>query len=78
GLDDVTLVELLDDLFAWTVPVEVGEVHHAVKAVVLDVDVEKERISLGIKQLGKDAVGDAAASGDLRKNAVVSCEVIAV
>jgi small subunit ribosomal protein S1 len=49
-----------------------------VKAVVLDVDVEKERISLGIKQLGKDAVGDAAASGDLRKNAVVSCEVLAV
>ena len=30
------------------------------------------------KQLGKDAVGDAAASGDLRKNAVVSCEVIGV
>jgi len=49
-----------------------------VKAVVLDVDVEKERISLGIKQLGKDTVGEAAASGDLRKNAVVSCEVIAV
>ena len=49
-----------------------------VKAVVLDVDVEKERISLGIKQLGKDAVGEAATSGDLRKNAVVSCEVIAV
>src|SRR6478609_605831 len=49
-----------------------------VKAVVLDVDVEKERISLGIKQLGKDAVGDAAASGDLRKNAVVSCEVIGI
>ncbi len=49
-----------------------------VKAVVLDVDVEKERISLGIKQLGRDAVGEAAASGDLRKNAVVSAEVIAV
>ncbi len=46
-----------------------------VKAVVLDVDVEKERISLGIKQLGKDAVGEAAASGELRKNAVVSAEV---
>jgi small subunit ribosomal protein S1 len=30
-----------------------------VKAVVLDVDVEKERISLGIKQLGKDALGEA-------------------
>ena len=46
-----------------------------VKAVVLDVDVEKERISLGIKQLGRDSVGDAAASGDLRKNAVVTAEV---
>ncbi len=46
-----------------------------VKAVVLDVDVDKERISLGIKQLGKDAVGEAAASGELRRNAVVSAEV---
>jgi len=46
-----------------------------VKAVVLDVDVEKERISLGIKQLGKDALGDAAASGDLRKGAIVSARV---
>lgn len=52
-----------------------GEV---VKAVVLDVDVEKERISLGIKQLSGDKVGEAAASGDLRKNAVVTCEVTAV
>ncbi|MCY0149327.1 MULTISPECIES: 30S ribosomal protein S1 [Hoeflea] len=49
-----------------------------VKAVVLDVDVDKERISLGIKQLGKDSIGDAAASGDLRKNAVVSAKVTAV
>jgi small subunit ribosomal protein S1 len=41
-----------------------------VKAKVLDVDVEKERISLGIKQLGNDPVADA---GDaLRKNAVVT------
>ncbi len=49
-----------------------------VKAVVLDVDVEKERISLGIKQLGKDSIGEAATSGDLRKNAVVSARVTAV
>ncbi|MDP2118867.1 MAG: 30S ribosomal protein S1 [Hoeflea sp.] len=49
-----------------------------VKAVVLDVDVDKERISLGIKQLGKDSIGDAAASGDLRKNSVVSVKVTAV
>ena len=41
-----------------------------VKAKVLDVDVEKERISLGIKQLGNDPVADA---GDaVRKNAVVT------
>lgn len=49
-----------------------------VSAQVLDVDVEKERISLGIKQLGKDAVGDAASSGELRKNAIVTCEVTAI
>jgi small subunit ribosomal protein S1 len=49
-----------------------------VKAQVLDVDVEKERISLGVKQLQADKAGEAAASGELRKNAVVTCEVIAV
>ncbi|MET3588976.1 small subunit ribosomal protein S1 [Bartonella silvatica] len=49
-----------------------------VKAIVLDVDVEKERISLGIKQLSSDKVGEAAAAGELRKGAVVTCEVIAV
>ncbi|EYS90890.1 30S ribosomal protein S1 [Bartonella bacilliformis str. Heidi Mejia] len=49
-----------------------------VKAVVLDVDVEKERISLGIKQLSSDKVGEAAASGELRKGAVVTCEVIGI
>ncbi|WP_332059847.1 30S ribosomal protein S1 [Bartonella sp. CB74] len=49
-----------------------------VKAVVLDVDVEKERISLGIKQLSSDKVGEAAAAGELRKGAVVTCEVTGV
>ncbi|MEM9278181.1 MAG: 30S ribosomal protein S1 [Pseudomonadota bacterium] len=49
-----------------------------VKAVVLDVDVEKERISLGIKQLGGDPVGEAAESGALRKNAIVTCEVLEI
>jgi small subunit ribosomal protein S1 len=49
-----------------------------VKAQVLDVDIDKERISLGIKQLSRDAAGDAAASGELRKNAVVTCEVTGV
>ncbi len=49
-----------------------------VRAQVLDVDVEKERISLGIKQVGGDPFAEAAASGDLRKGAVVTCEVIDV
>jgi len=49
-----------------------------VTAQVLDVDIEKERISLGIKQLGRDAVGEAASSGELRKNAIVTCEVTGI
>jgi small subunit ribosomal protein S1 len=46
-----------------------------VKAQVLDVDVEKERISLGIKQLADIATEPA---GDLKKGAVVTCEVMEV
>src|SRR5262252_6315009 len=46
-----------------------------VKAVVLDVDVEKERISLGIKQLEGDPFAEA---GDLKKGSVVTCEVTEV
>jgi small subunit ribosomal protein S1 len=51
-----------------------------VKAQVLDVDVEKERISLGIKQLGSDPFAQAKVEGegDLRKGAVVTCEVTEV
>ena len=49
-----------------------------VRAQVLDVDVEKERISLGIKQVGGDPFAEAAASGEIRKGAVVTCEVIDV
>ncbi|MGA2311318.1 MAG: 30S ribosomal protein S1 [Xanthobacteraceae bacterium] len=51
-----------------------------VKAQVLDVDVEKERISLGIKQLadGGGAAAPAEASSELKKGAVVTCEVMDV
>ena len=52
-----------------------------VKAVVLDVDVEKERISLGVKQLGGEPAKEAAASGPgggIKKGAVVTCEVLKV
>jgi small subunit ribosomal protein S1 len=46
-----------------------------VRAKVLDVDVEKERISLGIKQLEGDPMDTA---GDVKKGSVITCEVIEV
>jgi len=49
-----------------------------VRAQVLDVDVEKERISLGIKQLEGDPFAEAGAAGDLKKGAIVTCEVTEV
>lgn len=54
-----------------------GEV---VTAIVLDVDVEKERISLGMKQLerGAPAAGAVAAGGALKKNEVVTVTVLEV
>jgi small subunit ribosomal protein S1 len=48
-----------------------------VKAQVLDVDVEKERISLGVKQLAGDPMASGAA-GEMKKGSVVTCEVTEV
>jgi small subunit ribosomal protein S1 len=48
-----------------------------IKAQVLDVDVEKERISLGVKQLEGDPFAETSA-GDVKKGAVVTCEVTEV
>jgi small subunit ribosomal protein S1 len=47
-----------------------------VKVKLLDVDVEKERISLGIKQLGSDNFATAAST--INKGDVVTCTVTAV
>jgi small subunit ribosomal protein S1 len=74
GLDgDVDGMVHLSDL-DWNKPGEQALDEYSrgdvVKAKVLDVDVDKERISLGIKQLGNDPVAEA---GDtVRKNAVVT------
>ena len=46
-----------------------------VQAVVLDVDSQKERISLGIKQLGGDPIDTI---GRFKKGDAVTCEVVAV
>ncbi|AKK20199.1 30S ribosomal protein S1 [Candidatus Liberibacter africanus] len=82
GLDDNLdgMVHLSD--LDWNRPGEkvIGEYAKGdvVKAVVLDVDIEKERISLGIKQLNGSAPDIVDSMSNLRKNTVVSCEVIAV
>ena len=71
---------------AWGVSGEEAlALHHkgeTIKAVVLDVDVEKERISLGMKQLerggvggGVSAGGGAAGAGGVKKGDIVTVEV---
>ena len=93
GLDgDVDGMVHLSDL-DWNRPgeqvIEEYKKSDMVKAKVLDVDVEKERISLGIKQLSSDPFTSAKAAGagstagaeeggDLKKGVVVTCEVIDV
>jgi small subunit ribosomal protein S1 len=49
-----------------------------VRAQVLDVDIEKERISLGIKQLADGGAVSPEVAGELKKGAVITCEVIDV
>jgi small subunit ribosomal protein S1 len=84
GLDgDVDGMVHLSDL-DWNKPGEQamedykkGDVVHA---KVLDVDIEKERISLGVKQLASDpySAKPAGEEGELRKGAVVTCEVLEI
>jgi small subunit ribosomal protein S1 len=93
GLDaDVDGMVHLTDL-DWNKPgeqvIETYKKGDHVKAKVLDVDIEKERISLGIKQLTPDpfAVKPAGEGGakpgdddaaSLKKGSVVTCEVLGV
>ncbi len=49
-----------------------------VKAVVLEADSDKERISLGIKQLTTDPFEGAVSSTNLKKGIRVTCEVTSV
>lgn len=64
----------------WSVPGETAIQNYKkgdqVKVKVLDVDVEKERISLGIKQLAGDPFEQAAAG--VKKGEVVTCTVTQV
>ena len=69
----------LSDL-SWDQPGEVAvnayQKGQVVRAKVLDVDVEKERISLGVKQLADDPA--AATLDKLRKGEIVTCVITAV
>jgi small subunit ribosomal protein S1 len=78
GLDnDIDGMVHLSDI-DWNTPGEEAINRYAkgemVKARVLDVDVEKERISLGIKQLG----GDPLSGDTYRKNQVVTATILEV
>jgi small subunit ribosomal protein S1 len=79
GLDgDVDGMVHLSDL-DWNRPgeqvIEEYKKGDIVRAQVLDVDTEKERISLGIKQVGSDPFADA---GEIKKGQVVTCEITEV
>ncbi len=84
GLDgDVDGMVHMSDI-AWGISGEDALALHRkgeeVKAVVLDVDVDKERISLGMKQLEKGAptAEGAAGAGTLRKGETVTVTVLEV
>ena len=84
GLDgDVDGMVHMSDI-AWGISGEDALALHRkgeeVEAVVLDVDIEKERISLGMKQLEKGAptAGGAASASGLKKNEVVTVTVLEV
>jgi small subunit ribosomal protein S1 len=83
GLDgDVDGMVHMSDI-AWGISGEDALALHRkgeqVSAVVLDVDVEKERISLGMKQLERGApTASAVTGGALKRNQVVTISVLEV
>ncbi len=82
GLDgDVDGMVHMSDI-AWGISGEDALALHRkgeeVEAVVLDVDTDKERISLGMKQLEKGAPTEAGAAGSVRKGETVTVTVLEV
>ena len=72
GLDGLVHLSDID----WKVPGEIAIQDYTagqeIEAQILDFEIEKERISLGIKQL----VGDPIGNIDIKKGSVVTCTVI--
>jgi small subunit ribosomal protein S1 len=78
GIDGMVHLSDLD----WTKPGEEAIKEYkkgdTAKAVVLEADSEKDRISLGIKQLTTDPFASGAPSAKLKKGMRVTCEVLQV
>ena len=72
GLDGLVHLSDID----WKVPGDIAikdySVGQEIEAQILDFEIDKERISLGIKQLIDDPIGEI----DLKKGSVVTCTVI--
>jgi len=49
-----------------------------VEAKILEVDTDKERISLGVKQVSKDTGGAAGGASGLTRNATATCTIVKV
>ena len=82
GLDgDVDGMVHMSDI-AWGISGEDALALHrkgeTVQAVVLDIDTDKERISLGMKQLEKGAPTEAGAAGTVRKGETVTVTILEV
>ncbi len=82
GLDgDVDGMVHMSDI-AWGISGEDALALHRkgeeVEAIVLDVDIDKERISLGMKQLEKGAPSEAGLGGTLKRGDVVTVSVLEV
>ena len=74
GLDGLVHLSDID----WKIPGEVAikeySVDQEIEAQILDFEIDKERISLGIKQLSGDPIGNI----DIKKGSVVTCLVVNV
>ena len=72
GLDGLVHLSDID----WKVPGDLAikeySVGQEIEAQILDFEIDKERISLGIKQLADDPIGNV----DLKKGSVITCAVI--
>ena len=72
GLDGLVHLSDID----WKIPGDIAikeyNVGQEIEAQILDFEIDKERISLGIKQLVDDPIGDV----DLKKGSIVTCTVI--